>query len=169
MADPYRPQELDQDFPLLQRAWVLQERLLSPRVLHFGRHELMWECTETTACECSFLDHVEPENIKIIHHRSLVPGNQSRPALGEKWRALVSSYSRLAMTHGKDKLQALSGMARQMKRSLNDTYIVGLWEGSLMADMLWETYDPQARPSPWRSPTWSWASVTTLVNYALDL
>jgi hypothetical protein len=170
MADHRHLQELDQDFPLLQSAWVLQERLLSPRVLHFGRHELVWECMEATACECSFLDHVKPENIsKIMHHRSLVPGNQSRSALGEKWHALVSAYSRLAMTYGKDKLQALSGMARQMNRALNDTCIAGLWKGSLVADMLWETYDPQARPSPWRSPTWSWASVTTPVNYALNL
>lgn len=166
MADPRRLQELDQDFPLLQRAWVLQERLLSPRVLHFGRHELMWECMEATACECSFLDHVEPENInKIMHHRSFVPGNQSHAALGEKWHAIVSSYSWLAMTYGKDKLQAISGMARQMNRALNDTYIAGLWKSSLITDMLWETYDPQARPSPWRSPTWSWASVTTPVIY----
>jgi hypothetical protein len=47
MADPRQLRELDQDFPLLQRAWVLQERLLSPRVLHFGRHELMWECMKS--------------------------------------------------------------------------------------------------------------------------
>jgi hypothetical protein len=170
MVDSRRPQELDQDFPLLQRAWVLQERLLSPRVLHFGRHELMWECMQATACECSFLDHVEPENIdKIMHHRSLFPGNQSRSALGEKWHALFSSYSRLAIMYGKDKLQALTGMARQMKRDLNDTYIAGLWRGSLIVDMLWEAYDPQARPSSWRSPTWSWASVMTPVDYATEL
>ncbi len=33
------------------RAWVLQERLLSPRVLHFDRDQLVWECNERTACE----------------------------------------------------------------------------------------------------------------------
>jgi hypothetical protein len=170
IADPRHLQELDQDFPLLQRAWVLQERLLSPRVLHFGRHKLMWRCMEATACECLFLDYIELENINnIMHYRSLVPGTQSRSALGEKWHALVSSYSRLAMTYGKDKLQALSGMARQMNRALNDTCIAGLWKGRLAADMLWETHDPQARPSSWRSPTWSWASVTTPVNYVLNL
>ena len=31
---------LEEDFPLLARAWVFQERLLSPRVLHFGSREL---------------------------------------------------------------------------------------------------------------------------------
>ncbi len=32
--------------PLLQRAWVVQERTLSPRVIHFGKDQLFWECQE---------------------------------------------------------------------------------------------------------------------------
>ena len=31
---------------LFRRAWVLQERLLSPRMLHFHRRQLYWECNE---------------------------------------------------------------------------------------------------------------------------
>jgi hypothetical protein len=31
-------------WPLLERAWAYQERLLSPRVLHFCQDELVWEC-----------------------------------------------------------------------------------------------------------------------------
>jgi hypothetical protein len=37
--------------PLNQRCWVLQERILSPRVLHFGNEQLFWECREFVACE----------------------------------------------------------------------------------------------------------------------
>lgn len=37
--------------PLNQRGWVLQERLLAPRILHFCRRELFWECCETAASE----------------------------------------------------------------------------------------------------------------------
>jgi Heterokaryon incompatibility protein (HET) len=40
------------EHPLLTRAWVLQERLPSSRVLHFGHFELLWECAEATSCEC---------------------------------------------------------------------------------------------------------------------
>ena len=32
--------------PLNKRAWVLQERILSPRTIHFGRNQLLWECRE---------------------------------------------------------------------------------------------------------------------------
>ncbi|KAF1998879.1 HET-domain-containing protein [Amniculicola lignicola CBS 123094] len=37
--------------PLNQRSWVLQERILAPRVLHFSHEQLFWECREFTACE----------------------------------------------------------------------------------------------------------------------
>lgn len=37
--------------PLHQRAWVLQERFLSPRVLYFSYDQLFWECAQLVACE----------------------------------------------------------------------------------------------------------------------
>jgi hypothetical protein len=39
------------DEPLNRRAWVLQERILSPRVLQFGHEQIFWECREFSACE----------------------------------------------------------------------------------------------------------------------
>ncbi|KAF3765645.1 HET-domain-containing protein, partial [Cryphonectria parasitica EP155] len=42
----------DSTFPLLTRAWTLQERLLAHRTLHFTAFELIWECKETLFCEC---------------------------------------------------------------------------------------------------------------------
>ena len=37
--------------PLCRRAWVVQERLLAHRVVHFTHRELVWECKELTASE----------------------------------------------------------------------------------------------------------------------
>jgi hypothetical protein len=45
-------EESQRELPLLARGWAYQERLLSPRVLHFTPDELVWECMETTCCEC---------------------------------------------------------------------------------------------------------------------
>ena len=39
------------DAPLNQRGWMVQERLLARRVIHFGRDQLFWECGKTEACE----------------------------------------------------------------------------------------------------------------------
>jgi len=39
-------------FPLLDRGFVHQERLLSRRVLRFQNNEFSWECSSEYACEC---------------------------------------------------------------------------------------------------------------------
>lgn len=36
---------------LNSRAWILQEQRLSPRILHFGKTQLLWECQTGKACE----------------------------------------------------------------------------------------------------------------------
>lgn len=43
--------------PLLQRAWAYIERLLSPRVLHFTKSEMILECREGYQCECGRIDN----------------------------------------------------------------------------------------------------------------
>jgi hypothetical protein len=40
-----------QNSPLSQRAWVLQERILSPRILHCTMQGFFWECSELRASE----------------------------------------------------------------------------------------------------------------------
>jgi hypothetical protein len=42
-------------FPLFTRGWAFQERLLSKRVLHLTEAELVWECRESSVCECGGL------------------------------------------------------------------------------------------------------------------
>ncbi|KAJ1327434.1 HET domain-containing protein [Microdochium nivale] len=37
--------------PLNARGWVLQERVLASRALHFGKEQLLWECRGLSACE----------------------------------------------------------------------------------------------------------------------
>lgn len=41
---------LVENAPLNKRGWVLQERLLAPRVLHFSDY-IFWECKSVSACE----------------------------------------------------------------------------------------------------------------------
>ncbi|GAB1317117.1 hypothetical protein MFIFM68171_07327 [Madurella fahalii] len=44
-----------QQDPLLNRAWVFQERILSRRTIHFGTSEIMWECRSCYHCECGMI------------------------------------------------------------------------------------------------------------------
>ncbi|KAK0621641.1 heterokaryon incompatibility protein-domain-containing protein [Bombardia bombarda] len=40
---------------LLGRGWAFQERLLSARIVHFTREELVWECRDSRGCECGVI------------------------------------------------------------------------------------------------------------------
>ena len=62
--------------PLIHRGWILQERVLAPRVIYFGRSQLLWECYElVSACHLSprclcydsyieFMIHIEDSFLK---------------------------------------------------------------------------------------------------------
>jgi hypothetical protein len=38
--------------PLEERAWVLQERIMAPRILKYGADQMFWECQEGILLEC---------------------------------------------------------------------------------------------------------------------
>ncbi|KUJ21590.1 uncharacterized protein LY89DRAFT_378289 [Mollisia scopiformis] len=37
--------------PLMLRGWVVQERVLSHRILYLGKRQVFWECQELQACQ----------------------------------------------------------------------------------------------------------------------
>ncbi|KAI9754137.1 MAG: hypothetical protein M1815_005777 [Lichina confinis] len=157
--------------PLFNRGWVFQERLLSCRVLHFGREELAWECAELTTCECSRgVDLMKVATLdKTEHHKALVPSVDSAYKLNSRWRVMVYEYSRTQLTFAKDIFPALSGAAKQMQRQRGSAYLAGLWADSMVLDLLWRSSEPPktTRLAPWRAPTWSWASVRGKLDYSL--
>jgi hypothetical protein len=78
----------------------------------------------------------------------------------------------------KDKLPALSGLARMMKQSSiyrSLEYLAGLWnDGDLPFQLCWYRdhgrtdgmeYDKTVRPATYQAPTWLWASINAAVEF----
>jgi hypothetical protein len=164
-------------FPLLQRGWVFQERIISRRMLHFAQQELIWECMETEDCECGFVQHCLGAH-SSIPRKSMYLRHREEPKFHQYiWREIVASYSALKLTYEKDIFLALAGVAQDHMTTRRSRYLAGLWEDSLPKDLLWYTRarsrvfpgdDPNkltVRPSPGRAPSWSWASVETTISY----
>ncbi|KAK3684335.1 heterokaryon incompatibility protein-domain-containing protein [Podospora appendiculata] len=160
-------QELLKNWPLLTRGWVLQERLLSPRVIHFAYPEMLWECRELSSCECGRFSGT----LKSEYDAS--SQSESPQLLRRQWWETVQAYSALALSYADDKLPALSGMATRMaSKRPGSTYLAGLWSDSLAMDLLWLNADAigpnrtlTSRPDAWRAPTWSWASLDAPVEF----
>lgn len=162
----------DDPFPLMSRAWAYQERLLSPRVLHFSSSELWWECGECNNCECATREPRVDRNPppKVAHNRALLA--MAPVKLKERWHDLVSSYSCLALTYEKDRLYALDGLKSQFREAsikaqnlqdqLSDPWLYqsGIFlGGENSCDGLCWYRDPfWVRIVNLAVPTWSWAS-----------
>jgi hypothetical protein len=170
------------EFPLLQRGWVFQERILSRRVLHFGSKELIWECMEHQTCECSFFKSSLGMDYGLGWKGTYRPEAKGHPHgwLMVVWWKIVKDYSTLKLSYDEDIFPALSGIAQAQMVARGSQYLAGLWEDTLVHDLLW--YIPHRtrlpgignmdfvcgpRPSQWRAPTWSWASVKSAVEYDL--
>jgi Heterokaryon incompatibility protein (HET) len=158
-------------FPLMSRAWAYQERLMSPRLVHFAHGNLLWECSELSDCEC-YPGETEGDSPHMSHLREKMRYREflNGTRLGEAevyWREIVSIYSNLELSLKKDKLPALSGVAKQIsKLRLGDEYLAGLWRKTIIGDLGWRVGAAWVtRLSVWRSPSWSWASVEGLVAW----
>jgi hypothetical protein len=64
-------------YPLLERGWVFQERLLSARAIHFTTNELMWECREVITCEFSSRPFEETSEVTTAGKHSGIVGRRS--------------------------------------------------------------------------------------------
>ncbi|WYZ36693.1 hypothetical protein EsH8_II_000199 [Colletotrichum jinshuiense] len=165
--------------PLNKRGWVLQERLLAPRVLHFAKDQLFWECREHAAAECypeslpRSLRNGTPANFKRLDPSTRSTGfsrqeeSSTDPMFYYRvWNSVVEEYSDTRLTRSADKLIALSGVAKRFATQINDTYVVGMWRKYLASSLLWKVDNqiqidgsPSTRPATYRAPSFSWASV----------
>jgi len=128
------------DNPLSNRAWTLQERYLSPRVVHYAKDQVYFQCLMGIISEdgarfpnlsskqalVGYRDFQttssQREDVKsaikgFVPHDLNDPGNL-RLIYG--WNSLVELYSKRELTKEMDKLPALSGIARWIAQETND-------------------------------------------------
>lgn len=179
-----------QQSPLYRRAWVLQEQLLAPRTLHFTKEGIAWECHNFTASE------LYPHGLHgmrldptIIHLRETISQSGSLVLVDKthkpfdssalpvdpgdflrSWSLIVELYTECALTFPEDKLVAISGVTQPFTQMLGE-HLAGLWRYYLPFELLWNV-DPHlggvaVRPSEYRAPSWSWASVEGPVSYIM--
>ena len=160
--------DLDNSF-LQTRAWVAQERLLSPRAIHYDVDQIMWECKEARLTEDGVPVDVDIDSRQAdiwdgrfhLKYPFSIKGSTLRKDFVWDWYAMLDNYTTRNLTNGDDKLPALSGIASIMTSRTSDRYAAGLWESHLQVGLLWQRI-PKAPwltlPLRYRAPSWSWAA-----------
>ncbi|KAH6957419.1 heterokaryon incompatibility protein-domain-containing protein, partial [Fusarium avenaceum] len=124
--------------PINQRAWVVQERCLSRRLLYLGNDQLYWECDGCTGSE------VSPDSINNDGRReSMLDLTGCYKDMA--WSRTLTKYTGSDLTSEKDRLIAIAGLAKLVASKTGGTYLAGIWLDSWMQDLLWEPVRGGAR------------------------
>lgn len=162
------------DGPLHTRGWCLQERIMAPRILHFGKHKLVWECASQICAEDLGHTDIKSEASGVEIRASAMPfiwptrpGSENGRHQAERLTAFyqcVGDFTKRRLTKRSDKLPAFSGLASAFQTPELGAYLAGLWEKDLVCGLDWSTWAPKYDEDPPESgkyiaPSWSWASM----------
>ncbi|KAH8637763.1 hypothetical protein IG631_05533 [Alternaria alternata] len=162
--------------PLGDRGWVVQERLLASRTVHFLKHKVVWECDECQASETDVTGKLEDYYFSKRAYLAtpIAPSNGAADLITqflETWGNIVSLYSTGKLSVATDKLVALSGVARYMYENRQDNralrYYAGHWSQDFELQLTWYTspFSTGSRSQTYVAPSWSWASYDGKVSF----
>ena len=141
------------------RAWTMQERSLSTRMIHFCQNKIFFECRG-----CLESEENEPVQESDVSTSNVWPRatSISPQELLHRWQLFVSEYTTRNLTVSTDRLPAIQSIADELAAATGEEYIrsAGMWLSNLRRELLWNVRLGEAkRPDIWRAPSWSWAAV----------
>jgi hypothetical protein len=139
------------------RGWVLQEMVLSNRIVHCMRSGFYWECRSNCRTETGLIfdrSTMSSGTAAILPHDSQI-------GMNKVWWEWIESYSRRRFSFGQDRLFALAGIIRHYQKATKDIPILGLWERSLHHDLLWVKDDRSFSCHLSNIPSWTWLSCSS--------
>ncbi|KAL9088675.1 MAG: hypothetical protein Q9159_003011 [Coniocarpon cinnabarinum] len=141
------------------RAWCLEERYLSRRLLIFERRDLIWLCR----CQHTHLDQdaIIPDDGRYFTFASFETSKKQEAVL-HRWCQLVMHYSHRHLTKPEDAINAVAGIAEDFAERFGDVlgkYRAGLWEGHMQL-LAWRREQVTLRRTEgeYVAPSWSWLS-----------
>lgn len=156
---------------LYTRGWVLQERLLSPRYLHFGKDQWFWQCREETFAEIAGFEDGETNIGSDLGMSQSILKDDIK--FTHWWTKIAETYSRLDFTIAGDRFVALQGLVSEIKKIKPQEHYYGMWSNKFYIQLMWyvdansqretvETFKTgdsttPAPPMPY-TPSWSWMS-----------
>lgn len=153
--------------PLECRGWAAQERMLAPRIIHFTKRQLIWECA-SAGPRCLYFeasgisDTVGSGQIDMHYWKScfqplvtlaLQKLRHVQPASNaaedtsavskntinriKRWHQCVDEFSWRQLTDPMDKLPAVANLAAVVDDGTLGDYLAGIWSKHFVAGLTW--------------------------------
>jgi hypothetical protein len=132
-------------------------------MIHFATREMIWECNSALLCECMELDG--QYSSLAINQKPMLMTSPWSVSNFKTWYKVVEEVTNRNITKPDDILPCLSGLARRFQDAGAGIYLAGLWLDDLLLGLLWEGSEKCSRATPYRAPSWSWASVCVDNSY----
>ncbi|KAF2110639.1 hypothetical protein BDV96DRAFT_650750 [Lophiotrema nucula] len=173
--------------PVYQRAWCLQERELSLRLVQFTTHDFHWVCLDGRISEGDLyrdrLDisqainrtHNLQENDPFGQPYQLsqgLPASRTEDQHYNYWYRTMEIFSASKISDASNRHAALQGLLNRQIQRLPDTFTAGLWRGDILRGLLWmaNADEPaEAITEPPVAPSWSWMSLEAPIRYQLAM
>ncbi|CZR66282.1 uncharacterized protein PAC_16183 [Phialocephala subalpina] len=142
--------------PLGLRGWCLQEKLLSRRILFYGKRQIYWQCAsarkaadgESVPASAArsqanigneVSDWPDVLRLKQLHREAITL--EERQAIEKKiyktWHNVLFLYINRRLTFYSDRLPGLAGMATLIHELTGDQYVAGFWRQYLLTSLIW--------------------------------
>ena len=156
---------------LNKRAWVMQERVLAKRTIHFSANQTYWECGEGVHCENLTKMRSSPRKSYFLLDPSfpdrLLQSGRSRTV--EFIHFLFEDYSRRDLTELKDRRIAASGLEARIAGTLHCKSKYGIFKTHLHRNLLWQAWDKKpvriAYDRGQDVPSWSWMACSGGIKF----
>lgn len=170
-AETYSPEHV-----LDTRGWVLQEFMLSSRMLIFSDYEVLWQCKELD------LRGVTGKGIEYLQPLDDLPwavfeeeDDSSYGSLDVDklylWKMVVQQYTERDLTDKQDRLRAMQGITTELETLWRNINIYGSWKQWFVQLLAWRKRPTELVTKRYlkRAPSWSWVSVDGAICYTQRL
>lgn len=172
IADLENFRKIGEISPLFRRAWVMQERLLCRRMLHFDEGEIYWECAGHNDAGASEKLPIDPNTdvatLDLAHPMgpfSLQSWQSAGRDAAILWARVVEQYTKMKLTKpDEDKCRAIEAVMEQVSSDCQVTFMAGLLRHRIGYELLWYGLDWGRRRNFCAVPTWSWLSADGAVK-----
>jgi hypothetical protein len=153
-----------------KRAWCLQEKIFSKRLLVFTESQVFYHCTATTWFEDTIME--QKENISGTVHMREIPSfirkldpdkvvqytayEAHRRSFGRNFWSLVETYSQRELSFQGDAIRAFSGILKSIEPQ-HGPAVWGIPQFEFMRGLSWSFREHKTILRREEFPSWSWA------------
>ncbi|KAI8711190.1 Het domain protein [Fusarium sp. LHS14.1] len=140
---PRTPRKLQGGTHLSTRGWVLQEELLSHRIVHSGQ----------TFEDLELLNDDRNLKLSLLRRKERI------------WHEWIEDYSTRDFTFPTDRIPAMAGITDHYQQTTGYSPLLGLWRESFAEDLLWLRIGPMKESGMANIPSWTWLSCNAPVVF----